>query len=222
MPKLCVALDVDVKSAQELLKRLEGLPLIFKVGPALILEGGRSVPETIKKAGYELFLDLKLHDIPNTVAAAVQKAENLGADYLTLHTLGGEEMLLAAVSQKRRLKLLGVTLLTSHGEEILHLLRMGFRSVDDLVVHLARLARRAGLDGVVCSAGEVRRVKEEADLLTVVPGIRISEDQGDQVRVSTPQFASAEGADIIVMGRDIYRNPEPRKVVETLLGVLSG
>lgn len=221
-PRLCVALDVDLGSARRLLRELSDLPLIFKVGPGALVEGGLSLPSMIKKAGRELFLDLKLHDIPNTVSVAVQRAEELGADYLTLHTVGGEEMLSAAVSVRKRTKLLGVTLLTSHGESLLRLLRMNFRDPVEVVVHLARLARRTGLDGVVCSAGEVKRVKEETGLLAVVPGLRISGRQDDQVRVFTPDFALREGADVIVMGRDIYRSDNPRRTVEYLLEVLSG
>jgi len=135
---------------------------------------------------------------------AVQRAEELGADYLTLHTVGGEEMLSAAVSVRKRTKLLGVTLLTSHGESLLRLLRMNFRDPVEVVVHLAR------------------RVKEETGLLAVVPGLRISGRQDDQVRVFTPDFALREGADVIVMGRDIYRSDNPRRTVEYLLEVLSG
>ena len=220
MPKLCVALDVDLDAARRLLGELSDLPLVFKVGPGALLEGGLSLPHMIKELGRELFLDLKLHDIPNTVSLAVQRAEELGADYLTLHTIGGYEMLRAAVSVRRRTKLIGVTLLTSHGGNLLRLLKMNFQDPAEVVVHLARLAQSTGLDGVVCSAAEVRRVKEETSLITVVPGVRISERRDDQVRVSTPQFAVREGADVIVMGRDVYRSDNPRRTVERLLEVL--
>ncbi len=222
MPKLCIALDVDLRSAEELVEQLSGLPLIFKVGPGLLLEGGSAFLKRVRNSSSELFLDLKLHDIPNTVRIAVQRAEDLGTDYLTLHTLGGEEMLSAAVSAGSRVKLLGVTLLTSHGEEILRTLRMGFANTEELVLHLASLARRTGLDGVVCSAREVRRIKERMDLIAVVPGIRLSSSRDDQVRVSTPEFAVSQGADVIVVGRDVYRSENPRGVVEALLEAVGG
>jgi len=110
MSKLCVALDIDKRKALDLIGKLSKYPLVFKVGSRLFLDGGKEVIEEIKRKDREVFLDLKLHDIPNTVKIAVQKAEELGVDYLTLHTLGGEKMMEWAVSGKENLKLLGLFL----------------------------------------------------------------------------------------------------------------
>ncbi|RLJ71234.1 orotidine-5'-phosphate decarboxylase [Hydrogenivirga caldilitoris] len=217
MPKLCVALDLDREEAYRLIESLSGYPLVFKIGPKLFLEAGREVIEVVKGYGREVFLDMKFHDIPNTVKLAVEEAEKLGVDYLTLHTLGGREMLESAVSARRKTNLLGVTILTSQGEEYLDFIKTRFPSVKELALYLADIAKDVGLDGVVCSAQEVYEIKRRTGLLTVVPGIRVSGDYGDQKRVFTPNKAVSEGADIIVMGRDIYRSADPGKVVERVL-----
>lgn len=220
MAKLCVALDVEYSRAREFLKSLSGLPIVVKVGPKLFLEAGRDICNAVKEEGFELFLDLKLHDIPNTVRLAVEQAQKIGADYLTLHTLGGREMLREAVSAGDSINLLGVTLLTSHDEEYMKFLKSTFSSVEDMVIYLAKQAHETGLDGVVCSAGEVRKVKEKTSLFTVVPGIRLSSRRHDQKRVYGPREAVKEGADMIVMGRDIYLSSEPKKVVEDVLNLI--
>ncbi len=217
MAKLCVALDISYSEAVKLLETLRGYPLIFKVGIKLLLQAGREIIDLIKKKEGEVFLDLKLHDIPNTVKLAVEEARDMGVDFLTVHTLGGEEMLHYAVSSKGSLKLLGVTLLTSHGKEYLNFLKASFGSVEEAVLYLANKAKERGLDGVVCSAWEARQIKDETGLLTVVPGIRYSASWEDQKRVCTPSEAVARGADILVMGRDIYTSSDPRKVVEDVL-----
>lgn len=217
MPKLCVALDVDRKRALDLIDRLSEYPIVFKVGPRLFLDGGREIIDEVKTRKREAFLDLKLHDIPNTVKIAVQKAEELGVDYLTLHTLGGERMMEWAVSERNRIKLLGVTILTSHDESYLNFLRTELSSLKEMVLYLAGKARECGLDGVVCSAKEVREVKEKTELLTVVPGIRLGGETQDQVRVLTPEKAVSLGADMIVMGREIYGSSKPERVVEEVL-----
>ncbi|NPA41432.1 MAG: orotidine-5'-phosphate decarboxylase [Aquificae bacterium] len=222
MAKLCVALDLPKEEALNLLKTLKGYPLIMKVGPPLFLEGGREITEAVKENNFELFLDLKLHDIPNTVTLAVEKAHDLGADYLTLHTLGGMEMLQSAVSRKGNVKLLGVTLLTSHDQNYLGFLKTAFGGVEDMVLYLAQTAKEAGLDGVVCSAGEVEKIKKRTGLITVVPGIRLHAPPQDQKRVFTPKEAVERGADIIVMGREIYRSENPKKTVEEILNHVLG
>lgn len=217
MPKLCVALDVDKEKASDLVERLSGYPVVFKIGPRLFLDGGREIIKEIKTREREVFLDLKLHDIPNTVKIAVQKAEELGIDYLTLHTLGGEKMMEWAVLGKDRIKLLGVTVLTSHDESYLRFLKTGFSGLEEMVLYLAGKAKECGLDGIVCSAKEVQKVKERTGMLAVVPGIRLGGETQDQVRVLTPEEAVSLGADMIVMGREIYGSSEPEKVVEEVL-----
>lgn len=222
MAVLCVALDVDKDKAQELIKVLRPYPVAFKVGPKLFLEAGSSIVRLVKESGREVFLDLKLHDIPNTVKLAVEEADSLGVDYLTLHALGGRKMLEWASLSSKRLKLLGVTLLTSHGEEYLRFLRSNFPTLKDMVLYLADIAKESGLYGVVCSGEEVAQVKERTGLFTVVPGIRVSQSRGDQVRVLTPEEAVRRGADMIVMGRDIYGSEDPAGVVEEVLERIGG
>jgi len=217
MPKLCVALDVDKDKALRLVEELSDLPLVFKVGPRLFLEGGRELIGFIKGRGREVFLDLKLHDIPNTVKLTVEEADRFGVDYLTLHTLGGRRMMEWAAAASREVKLLGVTVLTSHGEDYLGFLRMGFGSVEELSLYLAEVAKECGLYGVVSSVREARRIKERTNLFLVTPGIRVYADPEDQERVSTPEEAVREGSDMVVIGRDIYRGEDPRKIALSVL-----
>ncbi len=217
MPKLCVALDLDPEEALNLVRKLSVYPVVFKVGPVLFLKGGPDLIRRIRETGKEVFLDLKVHDIPNTVREVVSRAEELGADYLTLHTLAGKEALREAVEVSERVKLVGVTLLTSHDEGYLRFLRAGFESVEEMVLHLAHLAKETGLYGVVCSPLELKTVKEKTGLFTVVPGIRIFGSAEDHRRFSTPQEAVRRGADMIVMGRDIYKSGDPERVVSHVL-----
>ncbi len=224
MPKLCVALDTDKDTALRILDRLSDYPLVFKVGHRLFIPEGRSIVERIKAKGFELFLDLKFHDIPNTVALAVKAAEELGVDYLTLHSLGGKEMLERASSEAKAVKLLGVSILTSHDEGYLGFLRTRFRSIRDMVLYLARVSLDAGLQGVVCSGEEVGELKESLgrDFEAVVPGIRLrKENSQDQKRVLTPKEALRRGADMLVMGREILGSPRPEAVVEEVLRDIS-
>ena len=222
MPKLCVALDVERERALQLVKELSPLGVVFKVGPKLFLESGGEVVEFIKKRECEIFLDLKLHDIPNTVKLAVEEAKKLGVDYLTIHTLGGREMMEWAVSACGDAKLIGVTVLTSHGEEYLEFLRSGFKNLEDFSLYLARTAKECGLYGVVSSVREARRIKEETGLFVVTPGVRISSEHGDQKRVSTPEKAVREGSDMIVMGRDVYGSEDPKGAVLSVLERIGG
>ncbi len=217
MAKLCIALDLDLKRAEELAHALKGYPLIMKVSTSLLLEGGRAIIERLKTLGFDVFLDLKLHDIPNTVRRAVRSAEEAGADYLTVHTLGGKEMLVSAREGSDKVRLIGVTILTSHSEDYLRFLRTEFGSIGEMAISLAKLAKEAGLEGIVCSAREAGELKEKTGLLTVVPGIRVSKDREDQRRVATPELAVREGADILVVGREIINSEDPVKKTEEIL-----
>jgi orotidine-5'-phosphate decarboxylase len=229
--KIIVALDVSSKEqALSLIRQLEGVE-IFKVGLRLFAAEGPSLLKDIKTLGKKIFLDLKLHDIPNTVAEAVRAAVRHGIEMLTLHSSGGREMMArasdSAAAEAERLGvdkpiLLAVTVLTSLTTEDLH--DMGIPS-DALpqVLLLARLARRAGMEGVVCSPHEIEVVKKEIgkDFLVVVPGIRPSSTAADdQKRVLTPSLAFEKGADYLVIGRPIIEAPSPQeaflRVVEEL------
>ncbi|NPB06721.1 MAG: orotidine-5'-phosphate decarboxylase [Aquificae bacterium] len=229
-PKLCVALDVPYERAVKLVRDLfdffESYPLVLKVGHLLYAErGGDAVRELKDAFPYEVFLDLKFHDIPSVVAKAVEKASELGADYATLHLLGGPEMVREAVKAKgERLKLLGVSLLTSHDESYPGYIKSG-ASLEELVLHLAREGLREGVDGIVCSGRELPLLRKELgkEFIAVVPGVRVRKDRSDQKRVISPAEAVKLGADLVVIGREITQSTNPVYVVERalkLMGVL--
>jgi len=223
-PKLCLALDADLEKVEKLLIALKGYPLIYKIGYKLFLPYGPSVVNKVKELAEakEIFLDLKLHDIPNTVRNGVEAVSKMGIQYLTLHALGGPEMLKAAAEVKGQSKLLGVTLLTSHGEEFLKLLETQL-SQKELVLRLATLAVESGCDGVVCSAHEVGFLKREIKkpFIAVVPGIRLKRTvNDDQKRVASPEEALENGADILVIGRPVLNAENPVKFIEELLKLL--
>ncbi|MGE5653397.1 MAG: orotidine-5'-phosphate decarboxylase [Bacillota bacterium] len=216
--RLIVALDTPtLNQARELIKQLAPHVGYFKVGSELFLAAGVQAIEMVKQAGAKVFLDLKFHDIPNTVAKAVEQAVNYGVDMLTIHTSGGVGMMSAAseaaahravaLGQSRPL-VLGVTVLTSMTDEDLH--KEGYaQNVSELVATRARLAEQAGIDGLVCSPQELKLVKEKSKLLTVVPGIRPLDRGDDQKRTSTPADAIQAGADFLVVGRPITAAPKP-------------
>ncbi len=225
-PGLIVALDFDrLGPAYALARRLAGHVALFKVGSQLFTAEGPRTIEKISRLGAGIFLDLKFHDIPNTVAGAVRAAAALpGIRFLDLHILGGREMLEAAVealaSQRSRVKLLGITLLTSMDARSLRQLAIP-ASPESLVARLARLGKEAGLDGVVASGREARRIRQAcgSDFLIVVPGIRPAAGarRDDQARVSTPRAAIAAGADFLVVGRPITAAPDPVAATRTIL-----
>ena len=221
MPSLCIALDTEREKAINLARELKSYPVILKVGYKLFIPHGVGIIEDLKRENpkAKLFLDLKLHDIPNTVRNGVLGANQLGVNYLTIHSLGGEEMIKKAAEVKGNVKLLGVTLLTSHDEGYLRFLGIDTPK-EEFVLKLADMATSAGCDGLVCSAEEVEFLKKnlKRDFIAVVPGIRLEKIEGDdQKRVATPEEAVERGADIIVVGRPILRAENPIKVVEEIL-----
>ena len=221
MGRVAFALDVkDINIGKQILNEMEGLPIIIKVGYVLFIQGGYKFIEFIKKLGFEIFLDLKLHDIPNTVYNGVEAASNLGVNYLTIHSLGGKEMMLKAVEgRKNHLKILAVTILTSHSDDYLKYIGSKY-TVDQLTLKLSKSAIDCGVDGIVSSAYEVKKLKTEIKkkFLAVTPGIRFLEDKNeDQKRVATPKMAVSNGADIIVVGRSILNSKNRRETVERIL-----
>lgn len=223
--RLIVALDVDSKErALKLIDELAPHVGMFKVGQELFTAEGPEIVRTIVASGARVFLDLKFHDIPITVAKAVGAASQLGAFLITVHTSGGRRMLEAAASAlpAEGTQILGVTVLTSHTDESLH--ETGARDpVMETVRRLAILAREAGLDGVVCSPHEISLVRETAgqDLLIVTPGIRPKgSEKGDQARVTTPREARRLGCDYVVVGRPITESPSPRDAARAIVADL--
>lgn len=219
---LIVALDVPSgREALHLVDRLEHSCRWFKVGLELFCAEGPGIVDSLRTRGYEVFVDLKLCDIPNTVAGAVRSIDRLGASLLTVHASGGEAMMTAArdAVQSETLKLLAVTVMTSMDAEQLG--GVGVESSPaDQVLRLGRLASRAGMDGLVCSAEETGALREAlgAEPLLVVPGIRPSgASVGDQRRVATPGEAVRRGASMLVVGRPITQAPDPAGAARKIL-----
>lgn len=218
VPEVIVALDYpEPEPAFALLDRLPG-DVWVKVGLELFTRAGPPVVERLVAEGRHVFLDLKLHDIPNTVAGAVRSAGRLGAELLTVHAAGGEAMLRAAAEAAReargeaRLRLLAITVLTSLDDAALATVMGAGAKVEDTAGRLAGLARESGIDGAVCSVAEARaiRVSCGAEFLVVTPGIRLAgQSADDQRRVATPAVARAAGADYLVVGRSITAADDP-------------
>jgi orotidine-5'-phosphate decarboxylase len=221
--RVIVPLDVpDMESALGLAARLDPKLCRVKVGKELFTASGPEVVERLHDRGFEVFLDLKFHDIPNTVAGACRAAARLGVWMLNVHASGGEAMMRAAreavAGVPRPPLMIGVTILTSLGDA--DLARIGFSgTAEENVVRLARLTRAAGLDGVVSSAREAPALRRAigADFVLVTPGIRLpGSDKGDQARVVTPVEAMRLGANYLVIGRSITHSPDPAATLETI------
>jgi len=219
--KIIVALDVPTKKqALELVEQLRGQISFFKIGLQLYTAEGPEVVQAVQSAGAKVWLDLKLHDIPNTVARAVESASALGVQLLTIHLSGGGEMIRAAASAKKdKMSILGVTVLTSSTDETLHEIGVAGK-VNDQVLRLAKLGADNGIDGIVASAHEIKRLRAElGDKIKIaVPGIRPSwADVGDQKRTMTPREAIDAGADYLVIGRPIIARKNPREAAQKIL-----
>ncbi|MEW6616227.1 MAG: orotidine-5'-phosphate decarboxylase [Thermodesulfobacteriota bacterium] len=227
--RIIIALDVDnLQDAKRLVEQLRDYAGVFKVGKQLYTNTGPEVLEIIHKNEGEVFLDLKFHDIPNTVAKAGQEAVKLKVFMYNLHALGGFDMMRMAVdfTKAKAMELnipkpivLAVTLLTSLNEKDLREVGIDY-SVDEEVLRLAKLSKKAGVDGVVASPREVRIIRENLneDFLIVTPGIRPNpEIIDDQKRIMTPKEAILAGSDFIVIGRPIIEAADP---VESAKGIL--
>lgn len=189
-------------------------PLFVKVGLELYLQEGPSIIKKIKAQGHEVFLDLKLHDIPNTVKSAMRGLAKLGVDIVNVHAAGGSEMMKAALEGlqegtpvgKKRPALIAVTQLTSTSEEQMHQEQKIATTLEESVLNYAKLAKESGLDGVVCSVLEANAIEKVCgkEFLKVTPGIRLTGGAShDQKRVATPAFAKENGSTHIVVGRAI-------------------
>ncbi len=238
--ELVVALDFSERSeAEQLMEKLEGLPVIYKVGLELFLATGASWVQTLCSLGHRVFLDLKFHDIPNTAAQAVVQGAKTGAEFITVHLSGGRRMLdeidlklseaLAGGQIGSRPKILGVSVLTSFHEEewianVSHMAKIsGVRPISDSVQHFASLAHdHPAVQGMVCSPKEIMIVRtKHPQLFLMVPGIRPEGAPAhDQSRVMTPKEAREAGASAVVVGRPITRAQDPRAAAMAILGDL--
>jgi orotidine-5'-phosphate decarboxylase len=221
---LIVALDVSSASeAQEIVRDLGSLIATYKVGHQLFTAEGPAVVRHLVSSGKKVFLDLKFHDIPNTVAGAVRSAAALGAAMLTVHAAGGSAMLRAAVDAARQASrapaILAVTVLTSLSDTDLQETGISGRARDQALV-LATLARSCGCDGIVASPNEARLIRQDlgTGFVIVTPGIRpAGSAQADQARVATPAEALASGADYLVVGRPITHATDREKAARQIL-----
>lgn len=221
--RLIVALDFpSADTALSFVDSLEGRCRWFKVGMELFYAAGAGLIHTLRERGFEVFLDLKLHDIPNTVAAATRAVAATGASLLTLHAAGGERMMNAAAEAALAPgspRLLAVTVLTSMDEQDLRATGVP-DTPGEQALRLAQLAQRCGMAGMVCSAEELTafRSKLAVTPLLVVPGIRpAGAEMGDQRRTATPSSAIRMGASMLVVGRPITRAPQPALAAEAIL-----
>lgn len=237
MPKTELIIPLDFKNpteAWEFIFSVGTQPVIYKVGLELFMNGGPEFVHHLVGKQYRVFLDLKLHDIPNTVAKAAAQASRLGVEMFTLHLAGGEEMVKAVVQEFQTLKdvkqlprILGVTVLTSFSEEgwsqVVTASAPSAYSIEKSVQGLVTQGLRWGVGGVVCSAHELLGLKPLfPDLYTVVPGIRLDASQKhDQARVMTPLEAKKLGASAIVVGRAITQSVDPKVTVTQILKDLS-
>lgn len=223
-PRIIVALDYsDEQPALELVARLEPTLCRLKVGIELFTAARSRLVEQLMQRGFEIFLDLKFHDIPNTTAQACKAAAELGVWMVNVHALGGRKMMEAAREAMslytKSPKLIAVTLLTSMTQE--DLVDLGITATPaDMVSRLARLACDSGLDGVVCSAREAALLRQHfgSEFCLVTPGIRSADAAADdQSRIMTPCAALDQGADYLVIGRPITRSADPLQALQNIV-----
>lgn len=223
--KIIVALDVPTKKeALGLVEQLRERISFFKIGLQLYTAEGPEIVRAVAASGARVWLDLKLHDIPNTVGRAVESAASLRVKLLTIHLSGGGEMIRAATSaQKGEMSILGVTVLTSSTDETLREIGVDAK-MDDQVLRLAKLGVENGIDGVVASPHEIKRLRAEFGdrIIIAVQGIRPSWAKADdQKRFMTPREALDAGATYIGIGRPITKHPNPREAVEKIFAELA-
>lgn len=231
MSKTIVALDFSSK--EEVMTFLDQFeePVYVKIGMELTYGAGLDIVKQVKEKGHHIFLDLKLHDIPNTVKGGMKNLAKLGVDIVNCHAAGGIAMMKAAKegilegtpAGQKPAKVIAVTVLTSTSKEAMNK-ELGIEGeVIDTVVHYAKNAKEAGLDGVVCSVHEAKAIHAACgnDFLTVTPGIRLAGNSADdQKRIATPEYAKEEGCDMIVVGRSITKSEDPVKTYQQIEEVM--
>ena len=213
---LIVALDFDsAESALKFLENLDPKRCLVKVGLELFISEGWKILDLISEKGFEIFLDLKLHDIPKTVANSIRKISNFNVALTTIHLNGGKDMIEAASSERKgNIKILGVSILTSLSKN--DILEITDTKFDIYFNNLISIASNTDIDGVVCSPNELDKLKD-FNKLKVVPGIRNDISDDDQKRVMSSIEAYQKGADFIVVGRPITKSDDPRKALEFFL-----
>ncbi len=222
--KIIIALDYDNKrDVLNLCDQLDPKYCRLKVGKQLFTQLGPDIIELLHAKNFEIFLDLKFHDIPITVYKACIEAYKLGVWMLNIHLLGGSEMVLAAKQardeQNTSALLIGVTLLTSHNDESLKFLNLPSRL--STVQRLAQMAQSCQIDGVVCAPSDINTIKEvTSDLVYVTPGIRLSDQNDDHDRIYTPKKAILAGSDYLVIGRPITESNNPMKVIDKIVSMI--
>ncbi|MCI5725139.1 orotidine-5'-phosphate decarboxylase [Fusobacterium sp.] len=225
--EVIVALDFpNLEKTMFFLDKFHEEKLFVKIGMELYLQNGPIVIEEIKKRGHKIFLDLKLHDIPNTVYSAAKGLAKFDIDILTVHAAGGSEMLKGAkraiTEVGAKTKIIAITQLTSTSEEDMQREQNIKTTIEESVLNYAKLAKESGVDGVVSSVLETAKIRKQSgdNFLIINPGIRLEEDsKGDQKRVATPNIAKEEGASYIVVGRSItsFEDPVGRyRVIKTM------
>ena len=214
---IIVAIDENnFKKASELIKKLDPKKCMVKIGSVAFNSIGHEIIYYAADHGFKIFLDLKLHDIPNTVKKSIQGLASLPITMLTIHTSGGKDMMMAAMEavSGTQIKVFGVTALTSLSDDEID--EIFQRTSSEQVNAMLDLAESAGIDGIVCSPHELELVKKRGTLLAITPGIRLQDSDDDQKRVMTPKEAINLGADYLVIGRPITQSDD---ILETLEGI---
>jgi len=217
-----IALDVNsLEEIKDLISVVDKDLFRLKVGKQLFTSQGPKVVDKLRSLGFDIFLDLKLHDIPNTVSKSLTNICNLGVWMSNIHLLGGQEMIMAASSTVKRLNsemiLVGVTILTSLNEN--NLSELGFNSsAEEIAINLAKLGKQNGIDGVVCSIEDISGIKASlgGDFLSVTPGVRMLQDIDDQKRAGSIYDAIQFGTDFVVVGREITQAKNPEGVLKKI------
>ena len=224
--KIIIPLDLEQFAALNLAKKLDPTKCRLKVGSQLFTSTGPKLIKDLQFLGFDVFLDLKFHDIPNTVYEAIKSAADLGVWMINVHASGGRAMLEASKEAIEGFDnppiLIAVTVLTSLSEE--HLNEIGIKDLSKQVLTLAELSSECELDGVVCAATDVKAIKNKIgkDFIAVTPGIRPSDsDVNDQTRISTPLEAIKNGSDYLVIGRPITKSDDPRSALENIIQEIS-
>ena len=220
--KIIVALDFEsLKETEDFLKKVKGQNCRVKVGKELFTNEGPNVIKLIQQYGFEIFLDLKFHDIPNTVSRAIKASCNLGIWMVNVHASGGKQMLLAAReavdSSSNKPILIAVTILTSYDNSSYQ--ELGFKNnLLDQIAYLTTLSENSGMDGIVCSANDIPSIKPlvKEKFQFVTPGIRLANSNDDQKRVTTPEDAITQGSNYLVIGRPITSSEDPAALIEKI------